>query len=189
MIKWIVIGIVVVLVIAIIVWFIGVYNKLVTSRNKVKNSWSQIDVQLKRRFDLIPNLVETVKGYTNHEGGILEEFAKARNVYNQASASGNVGEMSNANNMLTGALSKLIAVSEAYPELKASAQYTSLMTELSGTEDKIAYTRQFYNDVVMTYNNLREVFPSSIVASIFKFKEAELFKIDEESRQNVKVQF
>ena len=189
MVKWIVIGIVVVLIIAIIAWFIGVYNKLVKSRNKVKNSWSQIDVQLKRRFDLIPNLVETTKGYAKHESGIWESFAKARDVYAQASEKGDVAGMSQANNMLTSTLSKLMAVSEAYPELKANTHFTSMMSELSNTEDKIAYTRQFYNDVVMSYNNLREVFPSSIVASMFGFKEAELFKADEASRENVKVQF
>ena len=189
MIKWIIIGIVVVLILAVIAWFIGCYNKLVKARNKVKNSWSQIDVQLKRRFDLIPNLVETAKGYAKHESGILEEFAKARNVYAQASQTGNVAGMSEANNMLSATLSKLIAVSEAYPELKANTHFSSMMEELSNTEDKIAYTRQFYNDVVMSYNNLREVFPSSIVASMFGFKEAELFKTDEASRENVKVQF
>ena len=189
MLGWIIFGVVLVLVIALVAWIISVYNKLVKSRNKVKNSWSQIDVQLKRRFDLIPNLAETVKGYAKHESGIFEEFAKARNVYSQASQSGNVAGMSEANNMLTGALSRLIAVSEAYPELKANANFTSMMQELSNTEDKIAYTRQFYNDVVMTYNNLREVFPGSIVANMFGFKEAELFKTDEASRENVKVQF
>jgi len=189
MIGWIVFGVVLVLVIAIIGWFVSVYNKLVKSRNKVKNSWSQIDVQLKRRFDLIPNLTETVKGYAKHESGIFEEFAKARNVYAQASGKGDIAGMSEANNMLSGVLSRLIAVSEAYPELKANTNFTSMMQELSNTEDKIAYTRQFYNDVVMTYNNLREVFPSSIVAAMFGFKEAELFKIDEASRENVKVQF
>ena len=189
MLGWIIFGVVLVLVIALVAWIISVYNKLVKSRNKVKNSWSQIDVQLKRRFDLIPNLAETVKGYAKHESGIFEEFAKARNVYSQASQSGNVAGMSEANNMLTGALSRLIAVSEAYPELKANANFTSMMQELSNTEDKIAYTRQFYNDVVMTYNNLREVFPGSIVANMFGFKEAELFKADEASRENVKVQF
>ena len=189
MVKWIIIGIVVVLIIAIIGWFIGCYNKLVKSRNKVRNSWSQIDVQLKRRFDLIPNLVSTVKGYAAHENSILEEFAKARNVYSQASSSGDVAEMSKANNMLSSTLSRLIAVSEAYPELKADKHFTELMGELSKTEDKIAYTRQFYNDVVMTHNNLIEVFPGSIVASMFGFKQENFFEADDASRENVKVQF
>ena len=189
MIKWIVIGIVVVLIIAIMAWFIGCYNKLVKARNKVKNSWSQIDIQLKRRFDLIPNLAETVKGYTKHEAGIFEEFAKARNVYAQASTKGDIAGMNEANNMLSATLSRLIAVSEAYPELKANEHYVSMMKELSNTEDKIAYTRQFYNDVVNSYNDMREVFPGSIVANMFGFEEAEYFKTDEASRENVKVQF
>ena len=189
MLGWIIFGVVAVLIIAIIAWFIGCYNKLVKQRNRVKNSWSQIDVQLKRRFDLIPNLVETTKGYAKHESGIFEEFARARNVYAQASEKGNIQGMSEANNMLTATLSKLIAVSEAYPELKANTHFASMMNELSETEDKIAYARQFYNDVVMTYNNMREVFPSSIVANMFAFKEAEFFKADEASRENVKVQF
>lgn len=189
MIKWIVIGVIVVLLIALISWFIKVYNKLVKARNRVKNSWSQIDVQLKRRFDMIPNLVETVKGYTKHEEEIFGAFARARDIYARASDAKEVKAISEANDMLTGAISRLVAVSEAYPELKANTHFTEMMKELTNTEDKIAYTRQFYNDVVTTYNNLREVFPSSIVASMFSFKEAELFKTDEASRENVKVQF
>ena len=189
MLGWIIFGIVLVLIIALFAWFVKVYNKLVKTRNSVKTSWSQIDVQLTRRFDLIPNLVETVKGYTKHESSILEEFAKARNVYSQASESGNVAKAAEANNMLTSTISKLIAVSEAYPELKANTHYSEMMEELSNTEDKIAYTRQFYNDVVKTYNDLREVFPNSLVANMCGFKEAELFKADEACRQNVKVQF
>ena len=189
MIGWIIFGIVLVLVIFVIVWFITTYNKLVKARNRVKNSWSQIDVQLNRRFDLIPNLVETTKGYASHEKEILGAFARARDVYSQANASSDIKGMAEANNMLTSTLSKLIAVSEAYPELKADAQFQKMMEELTNTEDKIAYARQFYNDVVMTYNNMREVFPSTVVASLFAFKEAELFKVSEESRQNVKVQF
>ena len=187
MIGWVILGVVAVLVLAVIMWIVSVYNKLVVARNKVKNSWSQIDVQLERRFALIPNLVETVKGYTKHEKDIFDQFAKARNVYQQAN--GSVATASEANSMLTSALSRLIAVSEAYPELKADAHFKEMMSELSETEDKVAYTRQFYNDVVMTYNNKREVFPGSIVASMFGFKEAELFKAGEESRANIKVQF
>ena len=189
MLGWIIFGVVAVLVVAIIAWFIKTYNKLVKQRNRVKNSWSQIDVQLKRRFDLIPNLVETTKGYAKHESGILEEFARARNVYSQASSKGDIAGMSEANNMLSATLSRLIAVSEAYPELKADSHFTEMMSELRETEDKIAYARQFYNDVVLTYNNMREVFPGSIVANMFSFKEAEFFKADEASKENVKVQF
>ena len=189
MIGWIVFGVVIVLVIAIIAWAIGVYNKLIQARNRVKNSWSQIDVQLKRRFDMIPNLVETVKGYAKHEESILGAFARARDVYARASDSNEIKAISEANDMLTGAISRLISVSEAYPELKANANFTAMMNELTNTEDKIAYTRQFYNDVVTTYNNMREIFPGSIIAGMFNFKEAELFKTDEASRENVKVQF
>ena len=189
MMGWIIFGVVAVLLIALIAWFISVYNKLVKARNRVKNSWSQIDVQLKRRFDMIPNLVETVKGYAKHEEEIFGAFARARDVYARASDTNEIKAVSEANDMLTGAISRLIAVSEAYPELKANTNFQTMMSELTNTEDKIAYTRQFYNDVVTTYNNLREVFPSSIVAGMFGFKEAELFKTDEESRQNVKVQF
>lgn len=189
MIGWIIFGVVAVLLIALIAWLISVYNKLVQARNRVKNSWSQIDVQLKRRFDMIPNLVETVKGYAKHEEEILGAFARARDVYARASDTNEIKAISQANDMLTGAISRLISVSEAYPELKANANFQAMMSELTNTEDKIAYTRQFYNDVVTTYNNMREVFPSSIVAGMFHFKEAELFKADEESRQNVKVQF
>ena len=189
MIGWIVFGVIAVLVVALVAWFIGYYNKLVKQRNRVKNSWSQIDIQLKRRFDLIPNLVETTKGYAKHESGIFEEFAKARNVYAQASEKGDVAGMSQANNMLSATLSRLIAVSEAYPELKANTHFAEMMKELAETEDKIAYARQFYNDVAMTYNNMREVFPGSIVANMFAFQSAEFFKTDEASRENVKVQF
>ena len=170
-------------------WMIAVYNGLIKSRNKVKNSWSQIDVQLKRRFDLIPNLVETAKGYAQHESGIFEEFAKARNSYNQANKDNNVEAMANANNMLTSTLSRLLAVSEAYPELKADKHFSQLMEDLRGSEDKITFARQFYNDVVMSYNNEREVFPTNILAGIFNFKEAELFKINEAEKENVKVSF
>lgn len=189
MIGWIVLGIILVLIVALILWVIGVYNKLVKARNRVKNSWSQIDVQLKRRFDMIPNLVETVKGYAKHEESIFGAFARARDVYARASDTNEIKAISEANDMLTGAISRLIAVSEQYPELKANANFTAMMNELTNTEDKIAYTRQFYNDVVTTYNNLRELFPGSIIANMFGFKEAELFKTDEASRQNVKVQF
>ena len=189
MVKWIIIGIVVVFIVAIIVWLIKTYNKLVKARLRVKNQWSQIDVQLKRKYELIPNLAEIAKGYAKHEGGIFEAFAKARTVYQQATSEGDIKGVARADSMLSGALSRLIAVSEAYPELKASTHYTSMMSELSETEDKIAYTRPFYNDVVMTYNNMREVFPGSIIANLFGFKEAEFFKIDEASRENVKVQF
>ena len=188
-IGWIIVGVVVVLIIALIAWLIKTYNKLVKARLKVKNSWSQIDVQLKRKYELIPNLAEIAKGYAKHESGIFEEFAKARNVYQQASASGDVKGVAKADTMLSGALSRLIAVSEAYPELKADSHFTKVMSELSETEDKVAYTRQFYNDVVTTYNTMREVFPSSIIANMFNFQEAQLYEAEEAAREGLKLQF
>jgi len=189
LIGWIVLGVVLVLVIALIAWLIGTYNKLVKARLRVKNQWSQIDVQLKRKYELIPNLAEIAKGYAKHESGIFEEFAKARNVYQQASTSGDVKGIAKADTMLSGALSRLIAVSEAYPELKADQHFSKIMSELSETEDKIAYARQFYNDVVTTYNTKREVFPSSIIANMFNFKEAQLYEAEEAARESLKLQF
>ena len=182
---------IVVLIVAVLLvfWVISTYNKLVKERNKVKNSWSQIEVQLKRRFDLIPNLVETAKGYAKHEKSIFDEFAKARNVFAQANNNGNINEMAKANDALGGTLSRLIAVSESYPDLKADKNFTKLMEDLKVTEDKIAYSRQFYNDVVLMFNNLREVFPKNIIAKMFNFKKAELFKISEEESKNIKVSF
>jgi LemA protein len=185
----ILIGVVVVIVL-IGLWIVSVYNRLVQGRNRVKNSWSQIDVQLKRRFDLIPNIVETVKGYAKQEKEIFMEFANARKMYDKGSQSGNVGEMAQANSMLGQTLSRLAVVVEQYPILKADQGFLKLQDTLKETEDKISFTRQFYNDVVLSYNNSREVFPSNIVAGMFKFKEADLFKLDDVSeRQNVKVSF
>lgn len=186
---WIVLGVVAILIIALIAWFIKTYNKLVRARLRVKNQWSQIDVQLKRKFELIPNLAEIAKGYAKHEAGIFEEFARARNVYQQASSKGDVKAAAEADSMLSGALSRLIAVSEAYPELKANEHFSKIMSELSQTEDKIAYSRQFYNDVVTTYNTMREVFPSSIIAGMFNFQEAQLYEAEEAARESLKLQF
>lgn len=186
---WIGIGVavlVVVLIIAIVAWAIGMYNKLVDKRNKVKNSWAQIDVQLKRRFDLIPNFVETVKGYATHESEIFTKFADARKLYGEASSEGSVQKAAEASNQLN----KLVAFTvEKYPELKADKNFGELQNVLKETEDKIAYTRQFYNDVVLSYNNLREKFPGNIIANMFSFKEAELFKVDDASREAPTVKF
>ncbi|MDD3382773.1 MAG: LemA family protein [Bacilli bacterium] len=168
---------------------VAVYNGLVKMRNKVRNAWSQIDVQLKRRFDMIPNLVETVKGYAKHESGIFEEFAKARNMYSQAAQQNNVEGMAKANDALGGTLSRLLAVREAYPELKANTHFQALMGDLKDTEDKIAYSRQFYNDIVHKFNDFREVFPRVIFAKMFGFKSAAFFEVMQEERQNVKVSF
>ena len=186
---WIVLIAVLVLIVALVAWLISTYNKLVKARLRVKNSWSQIDVQLKRKFELIPNLAEIAKGYAKHESGIFEAFAKARTVYQQASTAGDVKGVAQADSMLGNALSRLIAVSEQYPELKADSHFTKVMSELSETEDKIAYARQFYNDVVTTYNTKREVFPSSIIASMFNFKEAQLYEAEEAARESLKLQF
>lgn len=167
-------------------YIISVYNKLVNGRNKVDNQWSQIDIQLKRRADLIPNLIETVKGYAKHEEGTLTAVIEARN---KAVNAGTVNEKIEANNELTGALNKLFALSEAYPELKANENFLSLQNDLKDTEDKITYSRQFYNDAAMTFNNLIQMFPSNIVASMFGFKTYEFFKIDEKEKEAPKVKF
>lgn len=182
-----VLGLLILLIVILVGWAIGTYNKLVMGRNKVKNSWSQIDVQLKRRFDLIPNIVETVKGYATHEKSIFEEFAKARKLYDTGASEGSIGKMAEANSQLT----KLVALTvEQYPTLKADVQFIKLQETLSDTENKIAFARQFYNDVVLSFNNLREVFPSNIIANMFGFKEAELFKLaSEEEKEAPKVKF
>ena len=182
--------IIVAVVVILLIWGVGVYNKLVKARNQVRNAWSQIDVQLTRRFDLIPNLVETVKGYASHEKDIWEKFAAARNLYERAKAGNDVAQMSEANNQISSALARLMVVQEQYPELKANSNFQTLMSELTETEDKISYTRQFYNDVALKYNNQVEMFPGNIVASMFKFKVAEYFNVtDEEERKAPKVKF
>ncbi len=170
----------------LILFVISTYNSLVVKRNRVKNAWAQIDVQLKKRFDLVPNLVETVKGYAKHESGTLEAVVKARNQYISA---GTPEEMMKANTEMTGALGRLFALAESYPELKANTNFMELQGELSELEDKIAYARQFYNDTVMIFNNAIQMFPSNIIASVFSFKEEPYFRADEAERQNVKVQF
>ena len=179
---WIILGIVVVLAIVII----NNYNKLVSLRNKVKDQWAQIDVQLKRRFDLIPNLVETVKGYTKHESETLEKVIEARNSF--ASSKTAEDEMK-ANGELTNAMNKLFALAESYPDLKANTNFIKLQDELKETEDKIAYARQFYNDNVMEYKNKIEMFPSNIVASIFGFKQEPFFEANESEKENIEVKF
>lgn len=187
-ISWPVI-IVVIVVVLLLVWGVSVYNKLVKARNQVKNAWSQIDVQLTRRFDLIPNLVETVKGYATHEKDIWEQFAAARNLYDRAKAGNDVGQMSEANNQISSALARLMVVQEQYPALKADVHFTTMMNDLKETESQIAFTRQFYNDTALKYNNIREVFPAILVASICKFKAADYFKAAEEAKTAPKVSF
>lgn len=175
-----------IIILVIVAIFIGIYNSLVGKRNKVKNSWGQIDVQLKRRFDLIPNLVETVKGYASHERETFEQVTAARTKYMSVTAP---EEKMQANSELTQALGRLFAVAEAYPDLKANVNFLELQGELSKTEDKISYARQFYNDVVMDYNNAVQMFPSSIVASMFNFKQEPFFQVDEQERSAPQVKF
>jgi len=175
------------IVVAVVVFYlIGTYNGLVVLRNRIENAWSQIDVQLKRRTDLIPNLVETVKGYATHEREVFQKVTEARSALMSAQGVKNQAE---ANNMLTGALKSLFAVAEAYPELKANQNFMMLQEELSGTESKIAYARQFYNDTVLKFDNMRERFPSNIVASMFNFAAREYFEVGEAEREPVKVKF
>jgi LemA protein len=174
------------LVVAVLFAAIGIYNGLVVKRNRVDNAWSQIDVQLRRRYDLIPNLVETVKGYAAHEKETLEKVIAARNAAMSAEGVKAQGE---AENMLTGTLRSLFAVAEAYPDLKANQNFLMLQEELTGTESKIAYARQFYNDSVMTYNTAQQVFPASLLAGMFGFTPREYFEIEEEAKEPVKVQF
>lgn len=176
-----------VIIVAVALMAVGMYNSLVTLRNRCDNGWSQIDVQLRRRYDLIPNLVETVKGYAKHESGVFERVTQAR-----AAAVGaqTVKEQGQADNVLTGALKSLFAVAENYPELKANQNFLMLQEELAGTESKVAYARQFYNDTVMKFNMRQQVFPSNIIANMFGFKPREYFQIEEEvAKGPVKVQF
>ncbi len=180
---YIIIGIILLLLIGVFIWL---YNGLVAARNRVKNAWSQIDVQLKRRSDLIPNLVETVKGYAKHEKGVFEEVTRARSNLMSAES---VQETQEANNMLTGALKSLFAVAENYPDLKANQNFMELQEQLSQTEDKIAYSRQFYNDTVLMYNNKCQMFPSNIIAGTFNFQESEFFETEETARSTPKVEF
>ena len=178
--------ILIIIIIAIILAIVGLYNGLVTARNKVKNAWAQIDVQLNRRADLIPNLVETVKGYAAHESSVFEDVSAARAGLMNANG---VKEISDANNQLTSTLKTLFAVAENYPELKANENFKELQAQLAQTEDKIAYSREFYNDSVLMYNNKCQTFPSNIIANMFGFKEADFFEAAGEARSVPKVEF
>ena len=192
------IGLVILLVFLVSTFVIGGYNALVTLRNRYKNAYSQIDVQLKRRYDLIPNLVETAKGYLQHERGTLEAVIQARNAAMTANtrAAQNPGdasamkEISSAESALSGVMGRLFALAEAYPNLKANTTMMSLMEELTSTENKVSFARQAYNDAVMTYNTRREVFPTNFIASTFNFAPAELFVIEKpEQKEAPKVAF
>jgi LemA protein len=182
----VVVIIVVAVAVLLLLYLVVTYNGLVKARNRVDNAWAQIDVQLPRRYDLIPNLVETVKGYATHERETFEQVTEARS--RAINASG-VGEQAQAENMITGALKSLFAVAEAYPDLEANENFLELQEELSGTEGRIAYARQFYNDSVLRLNTKIETFPTNIVANAFNFEQREYFEADDTSRGPVSVQF
>lgn len=177
-----VIGIVVVLVLLVVF----LYNALIRLKNQVENSWAQIDVQLKRRHDLIPNLIETVKGYAKHEKSLFTDVTKART---EVMKQTDVHKKAAASNMLTDALKSVFAVAEAYPDLKANQNFLQLQEELSGTENKISYARQHYNDMVMLFNTKIQTFPNNMIANILKFTDMEMFDVPEAEKKNVKVQF
>jgi LemA protein len=169
----------------LLLYAVSIYNRLVTLRNRVENAWAQIDVQLKRRYDLIPNLIETVKGYMKHEKGTLEEITK----YRAQLVTGSVEDRAKANNMLTQALKSVFAVAENYPKLEASQNFKMLQEELAGTENKISYIRTAYNDSVLEYDNAIEMFPSSLFANMFGFKAKQYFETAEAEKAAPKVKF
>jgi len=180
--TWLIVTIIV--VVLVLVWLF--YNSVISLKNQVDNSWAQIDVQLKRRYDLIPNLVEAVKGYMKHEKGVLEGVTKARTQFMSAQT---VGDKAKASNAMTETLKSLFAVAESYPKLQANENFMQLQEELSGTEGKIAYARQHYNDVVMEFNTKIEQFPGNIFAKMFSFTRKDSFATTDAEKQNVKVQF
>jgi len=170
----------------LLLWAIYAYNRFIVLRNRIDNGWSQIDVQLRRRYDLIPNLVETVKGYAAHEREVFQKVTEARAAMTSATT---VAEQGQAQNMITQALKSLFAVAEAYPELKANQNFMMLQEELAGTESKIAYARQFYNDTVMAFNTMVQSFPANLLAGAFGFTQRDYFPMEEPAREPVKVQF
>ncbi len=182
MLLWIILGV----ALLVVLYGIVQYNGLVRLRNRIESAWSQIDVQLQRRYDLIPNLIETVKGYAAHEKGVFENVTEARS---RAMSAEGPAQQAQAENMVTSALKSLFAVAEAYPDLKANQNFALLQEELSGTEGKIAYARQFYNDSVQSYNTKIQTFPSNLVAGSFGFKEREYFEADDQSRGPVQASF
>lgn len=184
------IWIILIIIVVLISFIVGIYNKLVSLKLRVENAWAQIDTQLKRRFDLIPNLVETVKGYAKHESETLSKVIEARNKY--VTGNGSVEEASEADNMLKATMKDIFALAESYPDLKANTNFQELQVELTGTEDKIAYARQFYNDTVQKYNDSIMIFPNNIIVGMFgkgKFDTKVFFEVAEEEKKNVKVSF
>ncbi len=171
---------------ALVVLVAAIYNSMIRKRNRVKNGWHQIDVQLKRRVDLIPNLVETVKGYASHEKDLLKKVTEARSAVMHARGP---AENARANNALTDTLKSLFAVVENYPELKANRNFLKLQEELTATENKISFARQFYNDVVMDFNNSIQMFPSNLIAGLFGFRDAEFYSVPDAEREAPKVKF
>ncbi|MCF7669055.1 MAG: LemA family protein [Verrucomicrobia bacterium] len=197
-IVFVVLGLIILALVLLVIFAVGIYNRLIGLRNRFKNAYAQIDVQLKRRYDLIPNLVETAKGYMQHERNTLEAVMNARNAAYAANSKASqapgdtsaMKELGGAETALTGALGRLFAVAEAYPDLKANQTMASLMEELTSTENKVAFARQAYNDSVMTYNIAREKFPSNVVAGMFNFNPAELFNVESpEEKQAPEVSF
>ncbi len=179
--------VILIIIVLIIIFIIGMYNRLVTSRLKVENAWSQIDVQLQRRFDLIPNFVETVKGYMTHEKETFEKIAALRTSWANTTS---IKDKANLDNELTASLKTIMAISENYPELKANQNFMQLSEELRNTENKISFSRQFFNDSATFYNTKLQVFPSNIIANMFNFQPFDLFKAEsDEARKNVKVDF
>ena len=181
--------IIVVIIVLVLLWAMSAYNGLVTLRNRVKNGWAQIDVQLKQRADLIPNLVETVKGYAAHESNVFTQVTQARAGVIQAAQSGDVQQRIQAENQLSRALVNLQATAEAYPQLQANQNFMDLQNQLKELENKIAYARQFYNDVVLKLNTAIETVPTNIIAGLFHFEQAQYFEADDASRQVPQVQF
>ncbi len=178
--------VIVIIALAVLIWGVVAYNRLVRLRNRTDNAWAQIDVQLRRRHDLIPNLVETVKGYASHEQGTLEAVVQARNA---AVAAGDIAEKAQAENLLTGALRRLFALAEAYPELRASENFRSLQEQLAETENKIAVSRQIYNDITLTFNNAVQTVPSNVVASLAGFSPRPYFEVEEDARSVPQIDF
>jgi len=179
---WVIIAVIVI----VVFWFIAIYNRFVVLRNRIQGSWAQVDVQLKKRYDLVPNLVETVKGYAKHEREVFERVTEARS---KAISAQTVADQGEAENLLTGALKSLFAVAEAYPDLKANQNFLQLQEELASIENKIAYARQHYNDVVLAFNTTRQRFPENIVAGIMALTPADYFEIEEAAREAPKVSF
>jgi len=184
--SWVVVVIVVAVVVFLLFVLVAMYNRLVRLRNRAENSWAQVDVQLRRRYDLVPNLVEAVKGYAAHERGVFEEVTKARTAAQQAQG---VEQQAEAENMLTAAIGRLFAVAEAYPQLRATENFQQLQAQLSDIEQNLAIARQVYNDTVLSYDNALETVPTSVIADIFNFRPRAYFEVEGAAREAPQVQF